>query len=300
MNVTKYLSRLPRLVGKTYVVTGANSGLGFTICKHLLSLGASVIMANRNAEKSNEAQAKLMALTNNHKITYLTYDQASKASIYAFVKDLKGLNTKLDGVVLNAGLFMPGRDQKTTEDVSLTFGVNYLGNYLLLKALVAHDILTVNTRLVFTSSLAGKKSLAHYDLNALVAGTYKSRYRQYQGSKTALNTLIYGLFAKDSLIPFSCPALIYVYHPGVSNSNIARFKTRFMQGLAHFILRLLFHAPEKAVLGVIESLTRETEYPYHMFVPRGLWHINGFPKLIKMDARYASGLAELIRLSETY
>jgi len=87
--IEKYLGKLTSLKGKTYIVTGANSGLGYSATKHLLSLGAHVVMACRNLYKASLAKDSLIKLYPNGKLSLFAYDQADFESIETFALAIK-------------------------------------------------------------------------------------------------------------------------------------------------------------------------------------------------------------------
>lgn len=78
MYVEKFLERIPSLLNKTYVVTGANSGLGFALSTLLVSKGARVIMANRNPKRSEDAINKIRELYPAASVMVLPFDQSKR------------------------------------------------------------------------------------------------------------------------------------------------------------------------------------------------------------------------------
>ena len=87
MKYVNYLNKFPSLEGKTYIVTGANSGLGYDTSLLLAYKGANVIMACRNIMKANEAKEKILISVPEAKLHIEKYDQASFSSIIEFSKD---------------------------------------------------------------------------------------------------------------------------------------------------------------------------------------------------------------------
>ena len=81
MKITRYLEKIPSLEGRLYIVTGANSGLGFDLSVHLATKGASVILACRNLERANKAKEKILSNVPNANLFIEEYDQASFDSI---------------------------------------------------------------------------------------------------------------------------------------------------------------------------------------------------------------------------
>ena len=97
------------LKGKTAVVTGANSGVGYKTAETLLYLGASVILACRNPQKAKAAQEALAAGYPDSEVSVLALDLADFSSIDAFVSEIKARGVDIDVFVNNAGVFhQPG------------------------------------------------------------------------------------------------------------------------------------------------------------------------------------------------
>lgn len=92
------------LYGKTAIVTGANTGIGYEIARALAGRGARVVIACRDARKGEIARDKLIESTGNHQIELEVMDCASFASVRSFVDrwDKRGLK-KVDILINNAG-----------------------------------------------------------------------------------------------------------------------------------------------------------------------------------------------------
>lgn len=300
MHTAKYIAKMPSLKGKTYIITGANSGLGFALASLLLEKEAHVIMANRNKERSMRAHAKLLEMWPNAILSEYYYDQADTASILAFVQALKDHEVHFDGIVFNAGIYLPARGLKTSNNMARTFGVNYYGNYVLTKALSEKGLINKKTRLVYTTSLAAYKTLDGKMLDRLISGEDITRHRQYKGAKAALDTFALGLMLKSNIIPFAVPGKVYLYHPGVSDTNITRFKFKPFNILVHTFMRIVFHTPKKAVLGALLALTTSEDLNGKKIVPSGPFETRGVPKTEKIDERILAHLPLLITKTENY
>ena len=115
------------LKGKTVVVTGANSGVGFKTAETMLYLGADVIMACRNLQRANAARDVLAAGYPGSAVSVMELDLADLSSIDAFVGEIRRRGTDIDVFVNNAGVFhQPGR--KTKDGFDLVIGTNWFGN----------------------------------------------------------------------------------------------------------------------------------------------------------------------------
>ncbi|KAL4864892.1 hypothetical protein BDV12DRAFT_200707 [Aspergillus spectabilis] len=126
------------LSGKTAIVTGSNTGIGFECCKQLLDLGLStLIIAVRSESKGEEAKKQLLVLKRNTKcqIEVRKLDLSSYDSITSFVEFTKTLD-RLDIAINNAGLNKKNfnLDPKTGHEESIQ--VNYLGNALFVLLLI--------------------------------------------------------------------------------------------------------------------------------------------------------------------
>lgn len=294
MYVEKFLERIPSLLNKTYVVTGANSGLGFALSTLLVSKGARVIMANRNPKRSEDAINKIRELYPAASVMVLPFDQSKKDSIEAFVNSLISHNIKPEGFVLNAGIYSPAKDAKTEDGVALTFGINYLGNFIFTQTLANHGLISAETRLIYISSLAYSRKFSPQILARAISGQKITRPKQYAVAKTAQKIFVLGLMTKSLLIPFENKGKIYLYHPGIAVSNIARFKWKFFNKIVHRFMSVFFHPPEKAVLGALVALTTDKDLNGKILVPRGFLEINGIPRIKKIDEKLLSHLPYLI------
>ena len=138
------------LNGKTVLVTGANSGVGFKTAEISAYLGADVILACRNKERAEEARLNLISDYPESSISVIQLDLASLSSIEAFSEELVRNQVHIDVFVNNAGAFrQPGK--KTADGFDLVIGTNYIGTYYLSErllpylSLLPHEVFYVNT-----------------------------------------------------------------------------------------------------------------------------------------------------------
>lgn len=118
--------------GRTIIVTGANTGLGFETCKYLVQLKVSrLILACRNAVKADTARNALLALAprgSTISIECWLLDMESNVSVLEFAKRADALS-RLDGVMLNAGLWV--KTFAFVEDNERTLKINVVSTFLL-------------------------------------------------------------------------------------------------------------------------------------------------------------------------
>lgn len=96
------MSNLFDLRGRVALVTGGNDGIGLGMARRLANAGASVVVAARNAEKSNEAVRELRALGAD--ALAVSVDVADEKSVEAMVGEVVAWRSRLDVLVNNAGI----------------------------------------------------------------------------------------------------------------------------------------------------------------------------------------------------
>lgn len=137
---------------QTIIVTGGNSGLGYEAAKNIAQaqLQDTIIIASRNQQKAEAARQRMVAETGNHHIYTRPLDLGSLQSVRDFVRAFKTADLPpLFALVCNAGL-NPTTLSYTKEGFETTFGVNYLGHFLLANLLL--DSVVDRGRIVFVSS----------------------------------------------------------------------------------------------------------------------------------------------------
>lgn len=146
-------ANMPDLHGKTTVVTGANSGLGYFTALELARHGAEVVLACRNQAKGEEAMASMRAEVPGGQLQLASLDLADLASVRQFAKQFQADHEGLDVLVNNAGV-MAIPHHRTADGFEMQFGTNHLGHFaltgLLLPALLARKA----PRVVAVSSMA--------------------------------------------------------------------------------------------------------------------------------------------------
>jgi NAD(P)-dependent dehydrogenase (short-subunit alcohol dehydrogenase family) len=295
----KYLPWVKRNIadmhGKTVVITGANSGIGYFAAQTLAFQGAHVIMACRSLERGEAALANIHQEVPNAELELMQYDQASFQSIEHFATELKSKHKRIDVLVLNAGIFHPHKKVKTAEGLPLTIGTNFIGMYYLLKKLIAFlDQGPEQTRVVFVGSIAG--SVTQLNDPGFLANESGGAYKQYAQSKVAIAKLFHVLANGVNLYDFPERKHInfYLMHPGVTNTNIINSYPRGFRKVAHIALSAFTHSAEKAALGIVYAAGAPYVFNGAVYGPRGLFEISGFPHKTKLSRHIAHGSGQFI------
>jgi dehydrogenase/reductase SDR family protein 12 len=117
---------------QSFVVTGANSGLGKWTALELAKRGASVHMVCRNQERGEAALKEIKELSQNENVTLHQLDISNLPEVVEFVKGFRDSGHKVDVLINNAG-FLPLERKLTEQGFEQTFATNTLGTYLLTK-----------------------------------------------------------------------------------------------------------------------------------------------------------------------
>ena len=225
------------LDGKTYLITGANSGTGFEASKILLSKGAKVVMLNRNPEKSADAIAALkQALGNQADVSFIRMDLAEQASIReAAVEVLKTL-PRIDALICNAAIAQVPKQQFTVDGFESQLGVNHYGHFLL-QGLLYPRLEESKGRIVVVGSMGynlGIKTIQFDDIN------WDKNYHAnnvYSQSKLAQIMAVYEL--QDRLKKAGKNDVkVYACHPGASSTSLITTSGSLMMRFIWFLMTL--------------------------------------------------------------
>jgi short-subunit dehydrogenase len=136
--------------GKFVVITGATSGIGYLTARKYASMGANLICVNRNPEKS-EALKKEIVGDFAVKCECIIADLSKLDEIYRVGKELTQLNTEINVLIHNAGIYLTKRET-TTDGLEKVFVIQYLAsfiiNYLLMDKLKSQE----NARIIMVNS----------------------------------------------------------------------------------------------------------------------------------------------------
>ena len=132
MAATKWTARqIPSQTGKTALVTGANSGIGYQAALQLARHGAHVLLACRNAAKGQAALERLKREAPGAAAELVVVDMASLASIRSFATAFAGREIPLDLLIYKAGVMALPKREVTVDGFERQFGTNHLGHFAL-------------------------------------------------------------------------------------------------------------------------------------------------------------------------
>ncbi|GAA1962263.1 SDR family NAD(P)-dependent oxidoreductase [Kitasatospora viridis] len=201
--------RLPSAAGKSFLVTGANAGIGYFVAEQLAATGAVVVLGCRDGEKAHAAMASIRSRVPGAQLRHLRLDLADLASVRTAADGL-GLDC-LDAVVHNAGVALDDPPRRTTEEGhELMFGVNHLGHVALTRALAPLLSAAPAARVVTVGSFAARSERLDPD-DFQSARDYRPK-RAYGRSKLAQMSFAFELDRR--LRAHGSTVVSLVAHPG--------------------------------------------------------------------------------------
>ncbi|MES0824013.1 oxidoreductase [Ruegeria sp. SCP11] len=231
-------AQLPDLTGRTFVITGANSGIGFEAARMLGEKGGNIVMVCRSREKGEAAQRKLSARVKG-KLDLILMDLSDLSSVRSAAEELRGRYSKIDALINNAGIMMTPQT-KTVDGFDLQMGANHLGHFLWTGLLL--DLVEVaEGRIVVLSSMAHK--FRPLDLDDLMSDQKYSPTKAYAQSKLA--NLMFAFELDRRLKTSGSKASCIACHPGYTETNLQSTGPKgVLKGLMALTNKMLAQSPE--------------------------------------------------------
>lgn len=266
-----------RFDGRTCLVTGANSGLGFAVAVEMARRGAHVICTTRRLQEAT--LEKIKKRSGSDQVEVRTLDLSKLDSIHDFADKLKHDNISLDAVILNAGVALPG-SRKTESGQDEMFLVNYLANVILCTLLFNKGIVPrgnhgkeYKPRLLFISSDSHQdSSFIDYDeFGRYFEYGVKKGIANYSYFKLVLNT--YATELSRQVNTDEVDVGVNVMCPGPVHSNITKEAPWLLRMVLNTIFKVIFRSPKKAALPVVymtitPDYEGKTNAYQHMFKPK--------------------------------
>ena len=210
--------QLGSLVGRTYVITGANIGTGFAAARVFLSKGANVVMLNRNPAKSAAAIATLkQEFGNEAKVTFIHMDLAMLDSVREAAAEVLEKVPQIDALICNAAIAQVPKQDLTVDGFESQLGVNHFGHFLLC-GLLFERIEASGGRIVVVGSNAYKMGLKRIKFEDLNFDNKYTAWSSYAQSKLAQMMFAYELQRRVQAAGKN--VAVQVCHPGASRTNL--------------------------------------------------------------------------------
>lgn len=207
--------QLPDLAGKTYAITGGNSGIGFEAAMILAAHGARVVITARNEAKGRTALARIRNAVATADVDVVLLDLADPDSVRSAAEGLQAACLRLDAIINNAGV-MQTPEIRTREGFELQLATNHLGHVRLDSALFPR-LESSSGRIVSVTSIAHK--YGRIDLEDLMFTTRRyDPLAAYAQSKLA--NLLFALELHRRLQARGSQVASVPCHPGYSATNL--------------------------------------------------------------------------------
>lgn len=276
---------VPDLSGKTAVVTGGNSGIGYEACLVLAGKGAHVVLACRDLDKASAAVAAIRARHPSASLAAMPLDLASLASIRRFAADLAVAHPVLDVLCNNAGVMaIPYR--ATADGFEMQLGTNHLGHFALTGLLLPSVLAAPQGRVVNVSSTAHKAGRMKFD--DLQGQRSYSKWPAYAQSKLANLLFTYELQRK--LEAAGQRAISVACHPGYAATNLQAAGPRMegsalMESIMALGNRLLSQSAAMGALPTLFAATDPSVRGADYVGPDGFFENTGHPHKTTSNAR---------------
>ena len=266
---------LPSQAGRTIVVTGGSTGVGYWASEQLATAGARLIIAARYAPKAAEAIASMRARVPAADLTYVPLDLTSIASVRETAIAIAELGGA-DVLVNNAGLVFPPRRRMTTVDgLELLVGGNFVGHF----ALTALVFPVLRDRVVGLGSLATR--MTRLDVDDLMSERSYRPFRAYAFSKHAVHGFAFELDRRLRAAGDARRSLLA--HPGYAANELAEkrpgviLNSRGWQRLGGYLSAPIAQGKDHGAWTVVRAAIDPDAESGEFFGPRDMFGMRGTP-----------------------
>jgi NAD(P)-dependent dehydrogenase (short-subunit alcohol dehydrogenase family) len=271
---------VPDQSGRTAVVTGANSGIGFEAAAVLARRGADTVLACRDAGRAQAAAARLTAAAPGATVSVVRLDLASLDSIRTAAAQILAGHQRLDLLINNAGLMWPAYG-KTTDGFELQFGTNHLGHFALTGLLIEAMLPVPGSRVVTVSSNGHR--VGRINFADLQSERRYGRMAAYAQSKLANLMFTYELERRLRAAGAQTAAL--AAHPGVAFTELTRHLPGMLQSAYPAVGGLFTQSAAMGALATLRAATDPAASGGQYYGPSGLAQVKGYPVRVSSTAR---------------
>tara|TARA_Y100001968_G_scaffold237412_1_gene220764 strand:- start:1956 stop:2858 length:903 start_codon:yes stop_codon:yes gene_type:complete len=273
--------RLDQIEGqekKVFLITGANSGLGFETTKFLIERGATVIMCCRDLIKGERAKEELLKFNFSGNIELVELDLSDLTIIKIFAESIKKKFNHLDVLINNAGIMAPPKTL-SKQGFEIQFAVNHLAHMFLTLELLPMLNEKNNSRVVTVSS--GVQYFGKILWNDLQGDLKYDRWASYAQSKLA--NVMFGLELNSKLNKNNSKTSSLIAHPGFARTNLQAKSVEASQSwqeeFAYKLMDPMFQSARMGALPQITAATLPNAKGGEQYGPR--FNFRGFPKICR-------------------
>lgn len=267
---------IPAQTGRTAIVTGANTGLGFEIALALARAGAHVVLAVRNLEKGKLAAGRIIESAPKAVVTLQEVDLSSLASVRKAAQDLRSQHSNIHLLINNAGV--AALPKGTTKDgFESHFATNHLGPFALTGLLLDRLQASTASRVVTVTSMGHRFRGANHFHDLSWEQGY-TPLAAYNWSKLA--NLLFTYELQRRLAPFG-NTIAVAAHPGAAVSDLIRTAPK----VARWFATLIFQSTAAGALQMLRAATDPGVLGGQFYGPDRLYETRGHPRVLTSSAQ---------------
>ncbi|WP_269610948.1 oxidoreductase [Prochlorococcus marinus] len=264
--------------GRVFLITGANSGLGYETSKFLLEKGATVIMCCRDLFKGEKAKQKLLKFNSSGKIELVELDLSDLKNVKKAVNFIKKKFDNLDVLINNAGIMAPPKTY-SKQGFEIQFAVNHLAHMSLTMELLPMLKDKSNSRVVTVTS--GVQYFGKIQWNDLQGNLKYDRWASYAQSKLA--NVMFGLELNSILKESNSPTSSLLAHPGFARTNLqpksVEANQSWQEEIAYKLMNPMFQSAKMGALPQIAAATLTSAKGGEQYGPK--FNFRGWPKICR-------------------
>ena len=265
MNYRKWIeTNTESLVGKTVAITGSTGGIGKELSRYLASLGANLVLVDRNAKRSEDNRAELLKNYPGVNVECIGADLSDICSVKRACELLKARD--LDVFIHNAGAYSIPR-YTTDLGYDNVFVINFVSVYYMIRELMP-TLRARSGRVTVVGSIAHNYS--KIDVNDVDFSKRTAASKVYGNSKRYLMFSLHELFKNESGVRLA------ITHPGITFTNITSHYPKLIFAIIKYPMKIIFMKPKKAALSILRGVFDSTEY--HTWYGPRCFNVWGLPK----------------------
>ncbi len=259
--------------GRTFIVTGGNSGLGFETTRQLAAHGGRVVLAARSEAKGLDAVAQIKAAQPDAAVEFRALDLADLDSVRDFAAAMLADGIGVDVLINNAGVMFPPR-RLTPQGFESQFATNHLGHFALTGLLFDTIRHGQDPRVVTVSSGEHKGGSIHFD--DLTGERSYSPRAFYQQSKLA--NVLFGRELDRRVRAAGIGVRSVLAHPGYAATNLqSSGPTGLGRQLMKVTNRLFAQSAEVGALPELYAAVDPAAESGRYYGPGGFMELRGYP-----------------------
>tara|TARA_B100000579_G_C22815250_1_gene847499 strand:+ start:605 stop:1507 length:903 start_codon:yes stop_codon:yes gene_type:complete len=263
---------------RVFLITGANSGLGYESSKFLLEKGATVVMCCRDLTKGERAKKELLKYNFPGIIELIELDLSDLENIKNVTQYIKKKFNYLDVLINNAGIMAPPKTL-SKQGFEIQFAVNHLAHMYLTLELLPMLSEKINSRVVTVTS--GVQYFGKIEWNDLQGKNKYDRWGAYAQSKLA--NVMFGLELNNRLKEKNSKTSSLLSHPGFARTNLQpksiEANKSWQEELAYKFMDPMFQSAKMGAMPQLAAATLPNAKGGQQYGPR--FNFRGYPKICR-------------------